>query len=237
MKYLKQSYAHYGKSRERLLAIYFESCPASLSIKDTEGRYVLINNALEQSWGVDCESLAKRPYSNLYFYNPVTAKKIRETDRQVVSTGHEISSSCGTSVSFPLWDDKHGEILGVGSVSTKCIHDDPSNEETSCTTCGSMGSYHNHHHIANFARCGPEKEDGLKVDENQKRQRNHEQQMQQLQLSEELVTSELRYRTIFQNLETPVREHEKPIDTLLIAINEAFVKYLESNTRIVKANA
>lgn len=99
--------------------------PAVVYLKDTSGRYQLINSRFEKLFAVDLEDI--RGKTDDLVFDDRTADRISRTDRQVMETGKSlqveeiIRQADGPhvylSVKFPLFDDS-GRVSGLGGIST-----------------------------------------------------------------------------------------------------------------------
>lgn len=72
------------ETEQRFLSI-LENTPAIVYIKDTSGRYLLVNRALEDAFGLASEEIVGRTDAELF--DEATAAQFRENDRTVLRTG------------------------------------------------------------------------------------------------------------------------------------------------------
>jgi PAS domain S-box-containing protein len=109
----------------RRLRTVLETMSAAAFLKDTDGRYVVMNRACRELFGVDEGETAGLTDTDLL--PPETAEQARRDDRRVVETGETIEleervpSASGDTVRLtrksPVYD-ADGEIAGVCGVST-----------------------------------------------------------------------------------------------------------------------
>ncbi len=99
--------------------------PAVVSLKDNEGRYLVVNSRFEELFGVGIEQL--RGKTDMEMFPEKVAATLHERDMAVLEAREPISSEetipkegqslTYLSLRFPLFDE-NGEMTGVGSVST-----------------------------------------------------------------------------------------------------------------------
>jgi len=117
--------AEQAEQAESLLQSVIDSTPAHIYIKDSEGRFIIVNQALADLAGMEKEELKGLTSFDIF---PASSAKQHETnDKLVLETGRlvEIEESISDenetrsfiSLKFPL-RDSDGEIYGVGGVST-----------------------------------------------------------------------------------------------------------------------
>jgi PAS domain S-box-containing protein len=113
------------ESEARLRAI-IDNTPATIYLKDTEGKYLLTNQALAQRQGLTPEEMVGKT-SHDHFPKDV-ADKILEQDFDVLRTGqtqeqelliplHDGTSYTGLLVKFPV-KNSNGAITAIGTVTT-----------------------------------------------------------------------------------------------------------------------
>ncbi|MFH1216971.1 MAG: PAS domain S-box protein [Pseudomonadota bacterium] len=98
--------------------------PAVVSLKDNEGRYLLINSRFEKLYGVRLEDVRGKKDGELFDQD--TANQFAKSDTRVFETmkpfqveeqvTHEGGRHTYISVKFPLFDGAN--VIGVGSIST-----------------------------------------------------------------------------------------------------------------------
>jgi PAS domain S-box-containing protein len=99
--------------------------PSVVSLKDSEGRYLLANSRFEELFGVDAGSIRGKTDGEIF--PPQIADRLGVHDREVISSRASFSVEetipqeeemhTYLSVKFPLFDERGG-VNGVGSVST-----------------------------------------------------------------------------------------------------------------------
>ncbi len=103
-----------------LLRGFLDHCPASMFVRDTQGRFIVINhfyaNLLKHT---PDEIIGKTPYDIM----PADAADLfLANDRQVLETGQVVQREEDTSlgifsaIKFPIYDE-HGQIAAVGGIS------------------------------------------------------------------------------------------------------------------------
>jgi diguanylate cyclase (GGDEF)-like protein/PAS domain S-box-containing protein len=102
-----------------------DNVPAEIHVKDTEGRFLVINRTLETLFGVSSEQ-AKGKTSHDFFPLQL-ANAFERSDRQVMETGEAIQEESEEiqdnevhhflTVKFPM-HDLSGKLAGVGAIST-----------------------------------------------------------------------------------------------------------------------
>jgi len=112
------------ESRE-ILQNLLDHSPTIIAIRDTAGRFKLVNRAYEKAYNTTTESLQGKTVN--YLMQEHFAKELNEFDRKVIESGepmvHEHYSDLKQggdkllSVRFPIRDDT-GKITAVGSVAT-----------------------------------------------------------------------------------------------------------------------
>ncbi len=112
------------QSEARLKAI-MDNAPVEISLRDPDGRFVLVNRAFEHSLGLDNEALAGKTLAEL-FPDEATAP-LSDMDREVLRSGKAVRREVpafvtdGTrlflAVKFPIRDSS-GEIVAIGTIST-----------------------------------------------------------------------------------------------------------------------
>jgi PAS domain S-box-containing protein len=75
--------------QERLQAI-IDGTPVNIYVKDTLGRYMLVNKGVEQFFGLDRKDILGKRDVDLFPYN--VAEKLRHDDRRVLDTGEPYES-------------------------------------------------------------------------------------------------------------------------------------------------
>ena len=95
-----------------------EHTTTRITVKDDEGRYLLVNRAWQEANGVDATG-----HTDAELFAPEVIEQVLRTDREVWSTGRTveyertIGASTALVVKFPLRDEA-GEIYAIGSVAT-----------------------------------------------------------------------------------------------------------------------
>jgi PAS domain S-box-containing protein len=85
--------------------------PTNVYVKDVSGNYRYINRKCEELLGVKREELGQKDFTDFDFFDPVSAKQVRENDKYVMRTGQNIETEeVGVglryylSLRFPLLD-------------------------------------------------------------------------------------------------------------------------------------
>ncbi len=105
---------------------FAEASPASITIKDRDGRYLFVNRHLATRWGVRTENCIGRTPAECL--PPLFAGLVYDQDREVVESGavHSFETRVVTPdgsiahelvVKFPIFGDG-GEFSGIGTVAT-----------------------------------------------------------------------------------------------------------------------
>lgn len=112
------------ESEERFRAIVNNS-PAKIHIKDTQGRYVLVNRHAEKLFGMDADDIVGK--NTLEVFPEVGRQSFTEHDREVLETGlaveqeEEWPGEDGTltylTIKFPILDAA-GQINAIGAIGT-----------------------------------------------------------------------------------------------------------------------
>jgi|GEM_PF-7018849 len=113
------------ESEARFRAI-IDTSPSSIFLKDTEGRYTLVNKVFAQRFAMRPEDIVGHDAG--LFVGPEIAEKVRERDRQIVEQGITITSEFDMpyadgeihneiTAKFPLRDDT-GKIVAIGGIDT-----------------------------------------------------------------------------------------------------------------------
>lgn len=121
----KRSEKELRRSEARLRAI-LDNSPASIYLKDTEGRFLLVNREFERRNGLKAEQVLNRTSAGLI--PDSSAEIVMGEDRRVLETRlaetfqRQLAYQNGylgtfLTTKFPVMDE-HGELIGVGSVST-----------------------------------------------------------------------------------------------------------------------
>ncbi|MBD2775322.1 EAL domain-containing protein [Iningainema tapete] len=108
------------ESEERFQA-FMNNTPAVAFMKDAEGRYVYINNTLEDNFNIKLANLLGK--TDFYFLPEATAKQLRENDKNVLSTGKTVefvettplpdgSLKYWLSFKFPFKDREGRQLVG-----------------------------------------------------------------------------------------------------------------------------
>ena len=109
---------------EERLKTFIEFTPAPITLKDTDGRYILVNTSFCERRGVTHEQvLGKTVYD---VYPDAAAKRIEEHDRTVTETGKSLefdfnsvapdgSAHNYVAIRFPVFGT-NGDVAGVGGV-------------------------------------------------------------------------------------------------------------------------
>ena len=113
------------RANEARLRGIIDNTTSSIYLKDLEGRYLLINSAVEQFVGLSSDQLLMR--SDRELFPREAAERFHETDRRVVQTGapveveEEVPREDGLhtyiTVKFPIRNSA-GQIVAVGGIST-----------------------------------------------------------------------------------------------------------------------
>jgi PAS domain S-box-containing protein len=111
------------RAGQSLLRALMDHYPAEITIKDKEGRFILLNRCAEESLAVRSESA--RGLTPHDFFPPSLADAFVEHDRQVLESGKTIQREFRfdrgdapvnlLTTKFPLTDES-GEIVGLGSI-------------------------------------------------------------------------------------------------------------------------
>lgn len=118
--------AHTGLAdREQLLVQVIDNCPSYIFVKDREGRYLLINRALEPLYRVARSEVKGK--DDFDFWPREIAEAMRSNDRDVMTTGKPLEREEHTeepdgphaylSVKFPVFDASGG-LVGVCGIAT-----------------------------------------------------------------------------------------------------------------------
>ncbi len=120
-----QNLARQVRERTTEISNILRYTPAVVYLKDTEGRYLLINSRFEKLFGVHLDAV--RGKKDKDFLEQTTAKQFEKNDNQVLQTldplqvEEQIPQKDGLhtyiSVKFPLFDDD-GTVIGVGGIAT-----------------------------------------------------------------------------------------------------------------------
>lgn len=114
------------RQSEARLQAFLEASPESVTMKDLEGRYVLVNRAFSARTGLPPDELVGRKTSDIW---PASFTKAAEkVDRQVKKTGKSVSyqfelaerdghEHTYAGSKFPVFD-ADGQLAGIGSVLT-----------------------------------------------------------------------------------------------------------------------
>lgn len=121
------------RADEARLRSILDNTPAIISLKDLEGRYVLVNQRWEELYAVSNEQiLGKTNYDLLKMtrsshMSPAIADQFNRLDKQVVATGAPVEfedpvpdgedQTIFSTVKFPI-TDPNGLITGVGGITT-----------------------------------------------------------------------------------------------------------------------
>jgi PAS domain S-box-containing protein len=108
-----------------ILQAVIHATPDAIFVKDLEGRYVLVNEAFARFIGRSPEDIVGR--HDLELYDPETARRFIETDRQVLVTGEpqsfegvatgEGGATQAYLVTKGVYRDPNGTILGLYGIS------------------------------------------------------------------------------------------------------------------------
>ena len=121
---LKRAEARVGE-KEQQLADILDNSPTLVAVKDTEGRYIVMNQAFRAFFGLGKqEVLGKYDYE---LFPPDLAERLAANDRQVVQEGtvvnrektlpHSSGARTYLSAKFPIRDES-GQIHSIGIVKT-----------------------------------------------------------------------------------------------------------------------
>ena len=113
-----------GENRARLRAIV-ENAPASITLKDREGRYVFVNAAFERIFGIPRDRALGKTASDLF--GPRSGTVISAHNNEVMRTGRAAQyiepndendpTSLVVSIKFPVFD-ADGEVELIGSIAS-----------------------------------------------------------------------------------------------------------------------
>lgn len=73
-----------ARQREFLWGL-LDALPERIYVKDEAGRFLLVNKAMSEAWGVPIEEFVGKTNADIHF-DPLLAKCLDETDAQVLST-------------------------------------------------------------------------------------------------------------------------------------------------------
>ncbi|MGR3176106.1 MAG: PAS domain-containing protein [Candidatus Scalindua sp.] len=110
-----------------LLEAFVENTPSVIFIKDLKGRFIRINRAFEDLFGINRKDfLGKKDY-DLYPTSKITAERMRANDRMVLEAGKPLiieeapkvqgENRFYTTVKFPIHDEQ-GEIASIAGIAT-----------------------------------------------------------------------------------------------------------------------
>ncbi len=121
------------RTDEARLRSILDNTPAVISLKDLQGRYVLVNRGWEALYGVTHEQIVGHTNHDLLqmttssHMSPTIADRFRDIDQQVIDTASPIEFEdplpdgadqiVFSTVKFPITDDL-GKIIGVGGITT-----------------------------------------------------------------------------------------------------------------------
>ena len=77
-----------ARQREFLWGL-LDALPERIYVKDEAGRFLLVNKAMSEAWGVPIEEFVGKTNADIHF-DPLLAKCLDETDAQVLSTLDEV---------------------------------------------------------------------------------------------------------------------------------------------------
>ncbi|MDP6389965.1 MAG: PAS domain S-box protein, partial [Alphaproteobacteria bacterium] len=114
------------RESEALLRRIIDNSPSVITLKDTEGRYLLVNKAFTRLHGCTPEAALGKTYFD--FTDEQDAKHVAEGERQVMASGEALTSESmlaipdGSSFNavwtkFPAYG-ANGELVGVGTITT-----------------------------------------------------------------------------------------------------------------------
>ena len=132
LKLAKEELSRYSKDLERQVRkrtreinSILQYTPSVVYIKDTEGRYILVNSRFEELFGLQNEAVCGK--TDFDIFPKETAEQFRNNDLQVLSqrrscqVEEHVHQKDGIhtylSVKFPLYDES-GEIISVCGIST-----------------------------------------------------------------------------------------------------------------------
>ena len=114
----------------RALRAVLDNTPAAIYLKDPEGRYLLVNRAFENLHGKPASELIGQLDRDVL--PPDISERLRVDDLRVMSDRRPIelqeeirhgdTTRTFLSVKFPLIDDDHGELYGIGGVAADITH-------------------------------------------------------------------------------------------------------------------
>jgi len=108
----------------RLLRTVFDTLPQSIYVKDTRGRYQIVNRAMAQRHHLAPEAFVGRTSDNLPLFDAAQAAQVRAGDRQVISAGEPLEIPEMQVLRTPdreLWvrmlrtplKDENGRVIGL----------------------------------------------------------------------------------------------------------------------------
>lgn len=112
------------KSEQRVQEIV-DHCPAVISLKDLEGRFLMVNRRYEDLFNVKPEDLLGK--TDTFLFDEKFAQKFQENDRLAMKSGeptqveeivpHNDGNRTYVSMKFPL-KDMEGNVYAIGGIST-----------------------------------------------------------------------------------------------------------------------
>lgn len=113
------------RENEALLLAIFNNTPVCLNLKDTEGRYLLVNKPYEEWFGVSAEEIIGKKASE-FLKSATEAEDLTAAEQKVLETGEAFESEISVSrpdgkvyerilIKFPVKTET-GEIMGLGTV-------------------------------------------------------------------------------------------------------------------------
>ncbi|MBN2040319.1 MAG: PAS domain S-box protein [Spirochaetes bacterium] len=111
------------KQSRQFLSILIEHSTSGFCVKDTEGRYILVNRKWEKDTGFERDDVLGKKDEEIYPFDREAALKYMADDREVMESGEskEFEFQIGGRIIlnnvYPLKDDK-GNISGICSIGT-----------------------------------------------------------------------------------------------------------------------
>lgn len=112
------------KVSESRLGALFENSPICMDLKDTEGRYLLVNAAYCDWLNKAPDEILGRSNAEVYAADPVRLANVEKIERGVAETGQLLRQQVKVRrgdkvherllVKFPMWDEQ-GDVVAVGT--------------------------------------------------------------------------------------------------------------------------
>ncbi|MBT3533786.1 MAG: PAS domain S-box protein, partial [Rhodospirillaceae bacterium] len=121
----KEAQRALAESEERFRSV-FDNAPASIALKNLDGRFELVNPVYETFFNTRADEVLGKTSSELYA--PEIAARLESHDRQILSTGKVTTQEIEVSrpelpinfvrvTKFPVFDET-GEVAGIGTFTT-----------------------------------------------------------------------------------------------------------------------